>query len=103
MERIDSAHSIWLFDTERMRFRRLPERRRPVRRSRSTATGEPYFGLEIETSGAFTVALNPERTKRLLRSWRDDPDASVAAELELLPGCHRELRLEIVDVAWPDP
>ena len=25
MQRIDSSHSIWLFDTERMRFRRLPK------------------------------------------------------------------------------
>ena len=24
MERIDTSHSIWLFDSERMRFRRLP-------------------------------------------------------------------------------
>ena len=25
MQRIDSSHSIWLFDTERMRFRRVPQ------------------------------------------------------------------------------
>jgi len=28
MERIDSCHSIWLFDTERMRFRRVPKEMR---------------------------------------------------------------------------
>ena len=30
MERIDSCHSIWLFDTERMRFRRVPKETRIV-------------------------------------------------------------------------
>jgi len=25
MERIESTHSIWLFDAERMRFRRVPK------------------------------------------------------------------------------
>ena len=25
MERIESTHSIWLFDVERMRFRRVPK------------------------------------------------------------------------------
>lgn len=81
VRRIDSAHSTWLFDTDEQRFARLPKGVDP---SSLALDGEwrPYFGLEIETSGAFTVALNPERTK-LLRAWREDPEPT--AELELLP------------------
>jgi hypothetical protein len=81
VRRIDSAHSTWLFDTDEMRFARLP---RGVDPSSFTLESEwrDYFGLEIETSGAFTVALNPERTK-LLRAWREEPEETT--ELELLP------------------
>jgi hypothetical protein len=81
IRRIDSAHSTWLFDSEEMRFARLP---RGVDPSSLALEREwrPYFGLEIETSGAFTVALNPERTK-LLRAWREDPEPTT--ELELMP------------------
>jgi hypothetical protein len=81
IRRIDSAHSTWLFDSEAMRFARLP---RGVDPSSLALEREwrPYFGLEIEASGAFTVALNPERTK-LLRAWREDPEPT--AELELMP------------------
>ncbi len=81
IRRIDSAHSTWLFDSEEMRFARLP---RGVDPSSLALAREwrPYFGLEIETSGAFTVALNPERTK-LLRAWRENPEPT--AELELMP------------------
>jgi hypothetical protein len=81
LRRIDSAHSTWLFDTQEMRFARLP---RGVDPSSFALEREwrPYFGLEIETSGAFTVALNPERTK-LLRAWREDPEPTT--ELELQP------------------
>ncbi len=65
MRRIDSAHSTWMFDTERMRFCRLP---RGVDPSSITLDSEwqPYFGLEIDAAGAFTVALNADHT-RLLR------------------------------------
>jgi hypothetical protein len=81
LRRIDSAHSTWLFDTEEMRFARLPRGVDPQSFALEREW-RPYFGLEIETSGAFTVALNPERTK-LLRAWREDPEPT--AELELLP------------------
>ncbi|HLF41384.1 MAG TPA: hypothetical protein VI854_07920 [Acidimicrobiia bacterium] len=95
MERIDSCHSIWLFDTERMRFRRVP-----MDTSMSSpaleSDWEPYFGLEISPeSGAFAVALNQSRT-RLLRSWRHtspcehcstgvEVDLDVTGEVSLLP------------------
>ena len=50
MRRIDSAHSTWLFDTERMRFCRLPQGVDP---SSITLDSEwqPYFGLEIDAVG----------------------------------------------------
>ena len=69
MERIDSCHSIWLFDTERMRFRRVPKET-SIDTPALESDWEPYYGLEVSPeSGAFAVALNPSRT-RLLRSWR---------------------------------
>jgi hypothetical protein len=81
MRRIESAHSTWLFDSEKMRFCRLPKgidiSSLPLERD-----WEPYFGLEIDPAGAFTVALNAEHT-RLLRAWREDPEPT--AELELQP------------------
>ena len=77
MRRIDSTHSTWMFDTERMRFCRLP---RGVDPSSITLDSEwqPYFGLEIEAAGAFTVALNADHT-RLLRAWREEPRAHQGA------------------------
>jgi hypothetical protein len=38
--------------------------------------------LEIDTGGAFTVALNADHT-RLLRAWREEPEPT--KELELQP------------------
>jgi hypothetical protein len=93
MERIDSCHSVWLFDTERMRFRRVPKETN-VDAPALESDWEPYYGLEIAPeSGAFAVALNESRT-RLLRSWRHtDPcehcspgaDLDVTAEVSLQP------------------
>ena len=47
---------------------------------------EPYFALDIDDeTGAFTVALNEDRT-RLLRAWRDDvPTKEGTGELSLEP------------------
>ena len=93
MERIDSCHSIWLFDTERMRFRRVPKET-SIDSPALESDWEPYFGLEISPeSGAFAVALNESRT-RLLRSWRHtspcehcstDAEVDVTGEVSLLP------------------
>ena len=78
MERIDSCHSIWLFDTERMRFRRRPERDQlDSRRWRATGSRTTAWRFRPET-GAFAVALNECRT-RLLRSWRHTDPASTAS------------------------
>lgn len=91
IERIESTHSIWLFDAERMRFRRLPRDADPDAPSLES-DWEPYFALEIDAdTGAFTVALNEERT-RLLRSWRE-PDPTALTDIT------GEVRLEPVDGA----
>jgi hypothetical protein len=66
---LESCHSTWLFDTERMRFRRILKGLDMDARHASTAW-RPYFGLELDPiSESFVVLLNPEGT-RLLRSWR---------------------------------
>jgi hypothetical protein len=63
--RLESSNSIWLFERERMRFRRVPRGTDPNSPS-SPHDWEPYFGLEVEPdTGAFTVALNEDGTRRL--------------------------------------
>ena len=51
MERIDTSHSIWLFDTERMRFRRMPRGADPTAPS-FEGDWESNYALEIEDDGA---------------------------------------------------
>ena len=76
LDRIESSHSIWLFDTERKRFRRLP-RGADADAPALDADWEQYFALELdEATGAFTVTLNEDGT-RLLRAFRDEPAAGV--------------------------
>jgi hypothetical protein len=66
---LESCHSTWLFDTTRMRFRRVLKGLNLDARNASTAW-RPYFGLELDPySESFVVMLNAEGT-RLLRSWR---------------------------------
>jgi hypothetical protein len=82
MLRIDSTQNTWLFDVERMRFRRLPRDADPGAPSRDR-DWEPYFALEMDSeTGVFTVALNADRT-RLLRASRDDGggDGNATGEL----------------------
>ena len=91
MKRIESSHSVWLFDTDRMRFRRAPKGMDPTAPSLDS-DWERYFALEIDSeTGSFTVALNEEGT-RLLRSW------SEGAAIDLEAGDNTaELSLEIAD------
>jgi hypothetical protein len=85
MYRIDSAHSIWLFDTERMRFRRLPKEADPGAPSLERDWQEYFALVEDDETGAFTVSLNEDRT-RLLRSFRDpSSDAERTGEYTLQP------------------
>jgi hypothetical protein len=66
---LESCNSTWIFDTDRMRFRRILKDLDPGVQGASTAW-RPYFGLEMNPdSESFVVLLNPEAT-RLLRSWR---------------------------------
>jgi hypothetical protein len=63
--RLESSNSIWLFEVDRMRFRRVPRGTDPGTLS-VAAEWQPYFGLEVEPeTGAFTVALNEDGTRRL--------------------------------------
>jgi hypothetical protein len=87
MQVFESCHSTWVFDTERMRFRRILKGTLPGHQPVSTEW-RPYFGLETETEGeSFAVLLNEDGT-RLLRSWRHTTDCAqcggqVTAELSL--------------------
>jgi len=65
---LESCHSLWIFEPERGRFRRVP---RGTRLDMPSPENEwtPYYRLELDTtSGAFSVGLNPDDT-RVLRSW----------------------------------
>jgi len=79
MERIDSCHSIWLFDTERMRFRRVPKET-SIDTPALESDWEPYYGLEISPeTGAFAVALNPSRTRAAtaIRCWTSNQQPTI--------------------------
>ena len=67
--RIESCHSTWVFDVDRMRFQRILKGVEIA--SMPVETGwRPYHGLRLEEgSDNFVVLLNEEGT-RLLRSWR---------------------------------
>lgn len=63
---VESCHSVWVFDNERRRFRRVP-RGTPVGIP-SPGDWQPYHRFELDPeTGAFAVTLNREGT-RLLRS-----------------------------------
>ena len=72
---LESANSIWLFEIDRMRFRRVPRGTDPG--SNALANDwQPYFGLEVEPdTGAFTVALNEDGTRRLRAVRVETPTA----------------------------
>ena len=84
VERIESAHSVWLFDTERHRFRRLPLGADPDAPALDS-DWEPYFSFDLdEDTGAFTVGLNEDGTQ-LLRAFRTSTDEPPTQELRLDP------------------
>ena len=84
VERIESAHSVWLFDTERHRFRRRPmgaDADAPALDS----DWEPYYSFDLdESTGAFTVGLNEDGTQ-LLRAFRTSNGEPPTQELRLDP------------------
>ncbi len=70
---LESCHSTWLFDGDRMRFRAVLKGA-GIGNRHVTTSWRPYYGLEIDPdSESFVVSLNPEGT-RLLRSWRHTRD-----------------------------
>jgi hypothetical protein len=84
---IESCNSTWLFDAERMRFRRLL-RGDDVGPHAATTEWRAYFRLDVDPhSESFVVVLNAEGS-RLLRSWRHTDDCAqcggpATAELSL--------------------
>ena len=85
MLRLESSNSIWLFDVDRMRFRRVPRGTDPNAPA-PAAEWQPYFGLEVEpATGAFTVALNEDGTRRLRAVRVDTAPGDQTAELTLRP------------------
>ena len=83
----ESCHATWLFDFEKMRFRRILKDVEVDGRAVATQWRQ-FHGLEFdEQSEGFTVLLNPEHTK-LIRSWRHTQGCrqcggNVTAELNL--------------------
>ena len=66
---LDSCNSRWVFDPDRLRYRRVPQGPRLGVRM-AAAEWNPYHELCIDPlSDAFTVVLNDAGT-RMLRSWR---------------------------------
>jgi hypothetical protein len=66
---LDSCNSRWVFDTERLRYRRVPQGPGLGMRL-ATAEWRPYHELHIDQySDSFVVVLN-EVGNRMLRSWR---------------------------------
>jgi hypothetical protein len=84
---IESCNSTWLFDADRVRFRRVPKGT-SLDVPASPQEWERYYSLELDSeSDAFVVTLNAAGT-RLLRSYRHrDPCAhcgsNATAELSL--------------------
>lgn len=72
---VESCNSTWLFDSRRMRFRRILKGL-DLDVHHASTDWRAYFGIELdETSESFVVLLNPEGT-RLLRSWRHVDECS---------------------------
>jgi hypothetical protein len=66
---LESCNSTWLFDTQRLRFRRVLKGL-DVGHHPTMTEWRPYARLEVDPrSEAFVVILNNEGT-RMLRSWR---------------------------------
>jgi hypothetical protein len=84
---LESCHSTWVIDPDRMRFRRILKHLEVGHESVTTDWRSYYqfhFDPQAET---FTVSLNPEGTRRI-RSWRHTEDCvqcggHVTAELSL--------------------
>ena len=72
---LESCHCTWVFDSRRMRFRRVLQ----VERREVATEWRPYHRVDLDSrTGAFTVVLDA-RGARLLRSWRHDGHCSLCS------------------------
>ena len=72
---LESCHSTWVFEVDRMRFCRVLKGIEVSDRAVST-DWRSYSHLEVDAEGeTFTVYLNVERT-RMVRSWRHIGDCT---------------------------
>jgi hypothetical protein len=84
---LESCHSTWIFDGDRMRFRRVLKDIEYAHQPVAT-DWRPYHQLQIDPlAETFTVVLNQDGT-RLVRSWLHTGDCVqccglVTAELSL--------------------
>lgn len=75
---LESCHSTWIFDGDRMQFCRILRMIEPAGRPVRTAW-RPYCELKVDTEDeGFTVFLNASRTQRI-RSWRHASDCAQCA------------------------
>ena len=80
--RIETTNSTWVFDTERMRFWRVP-RGLDVNSPVVARAWQRYYSLDVDVdTGAITVALNDDRT-RLLRAWQQPAATTEAPTSEI--------------------
>ena len=87
---LESCHSSWVFELDKMRFSRVVKGIEVSHRAVAT-DWRSYSHLEIDPIGeAFTVYLNAERT-RLIRSWRHTEDCTQC-------GGHKTTELSIEDI-----
>jgi hypothetical protein len=87
---LESCHSTWIFDAERLRFRRIIKDIEVGDRVVTTAW-RPYARLELAPEGeSFTVVLNEEGS-RLIRSWRHTEDCVQC-------GAHRTSHISLRDI-----
>jgi hypothetical protein len=76
---LESCHSTWIIDTERMRFRRILKDIEVGQQSVSTVW-RPYTQFRFDPHGeSFTVVLTPDGTHRT-RSWRHTADCRQCGE-----------------------
>src|SRR5438309_5547285 len=72
---LESCHSVWVFDQEHMRFRRVPHGIR-LDIPAAKADWTRYYRLDIDVAtGAFTVDLTEDGT-HILRSWVHRPSCA---------------------------
>ncbi len=87
---LESCHSTWIFDPDRMQFCRILKGLEVDHRSVSTAW-RPYWGLEVDPhSEVFSIHLNESRT-RLIQSWRHTEDCAQC-------GGHETAELSVEDI-----